>query len=77
MAIAVTNYTGNGPVTVAAGPPAGAAPGPGAGTHKLDAGAFAIFNDDTADWTIYGTPGNVLDVQIFSIPITPSAAGNI
>ena len=77
MAIAVTNYTSNGLVTVAAGAPLGAAPGLGAGIHQLPAGAFQVFNGDTTDWTLYGTATNVLDVQIFSLPISPAAAGNI
>lgn len=76
-AIFVMNFSGNSTVTVAAGAPLGAAPGPGAGTHNVPAGVAAVFNDDTADWTLYGSSGNALDVQIFSIPITPMASGEI
>ena len=76
-AISVINFSANDQVIVAAGPPAGNAPGAGAGTHLLPAGCFAVFNDDTADWTLYGTTGDSFDVQIFSIPITPAAAGQI
>lgn len=76
-AIFVINYSGNGNVTVASGAPLGAAPGPGGGTHNCPAGVAAVFNADTDDWTLYGTPGNAVDVQIFSIPITPTASGDI
>lgn len=76
-AIFVMNFSGNGLVTVASGAPLGAAPGPGGGTHNCPAGVAAVFNADTDDWTLYGTPGNAVDVQIFSIPITPTASGNI
>jgi hypothetical protein len=77
MAIAVTNFSANNLVTVAAGDPAGTAPGLGAGVHNVPAGVFAVFNNDTVGWTLYGTPGNICDVQIFSTPIMPAAAGMI
>lgn len=75
--IAVTNYTGNSLVTVASAAPSGAAPGPGAGTHNVPAGVFATFNNDTADWTLYGTAGQAVHVEIFSVPVNPVASGDI
>lgn len=77
LGIFVVNFNSNGSVTVAAGEPLGAAPGPGAGTHNVPAGCAMVFNNETTGWAIYGTAGNVLDVQVFSIPITPAASGNI
>lgn len=75
-AIFVMNFTGNGTLTVASQAPLGSAPGAGVGTHTLHAGGAAVFNDETNDWTLYGTPGNSVDVQIFGVPIQPMAAGS-
>lgn len=77
LAISVTNYTGNGNVTVCAQEPGGSAPGPGVGVHNVPAGVSQVFNNKTTVWTIYGTPGSVLDVQVFGRIVQPIAAGNI
>ena len=76
-AIYVVNVSTNGQLVVHAGLAEGVAPGPGPGVHIVPAGVAAGFNNETTDWTIYGTPGNAIDVQIFSVPITPSASGAI
>ena len=76
-AIFVVNVNTNGQLVVYAGPRAGSAPGPGPGVHIVPAGVAAGFNNQTTDWSLYGTAGNNIDVQIFSVPITPSATGAI
>lgn len=75
--IFVVNFTGNGTVTVSANSARPAAPGPGAGTHNVPAGVAAIFNNETTAWSLYGTAGNVVDVQVFGVPMPPMAAGDI
>jgi hypothetical protein len=77
QAIFVINYNGNANVTVSAAAAQGAAPGPGAGTHNCPAGVAATFLGKTTDWTLYGTPGNAVDVQILSVAAHPFAAGAI
>jgi hypothetical protein len=77
LAISVTNYTGNGQLTVQAGEPGPTAPGPGVGVHNVPAGVSQVFNNKTTAWSLYGTAGNVIDIQVFGRVVTPIAAGDI
>lgn len=76
-AIHVINFSTNDQVAIAADTPQGTAPGSGAGTHLLPAGAAGAFNNETTVWTLYGTPGDTFDIQIFGVPVQPGAAGQI
>lgn len=76
-AIFVVNVSGNGQLVVHAGTRGGSAPGPGPGVHIVPAGTAFGFNNDSNDWTLYGTPTNQIDVQLFGVTIQPSGAGNI
>lgn len=74
-AIFVVNPTGNGAVTVVAGPPAAnGAPTTGPGVHIVAAGQAAVFNNETNEWTLYGTAGDTLEVQVFAVPIQPMSS---
>lgn len=67
--------SGNATATVVAGPPAAnGAPSSGAGVHALAAGTSAVFNNETNDWTLYGTAGQSFEVQIFAVPIQPTSS---
>lgn len=74
-ALFVVNFATNGALTVVAAAPNAVAPGPGVGVHLVPAGTAMTFNAVTTHWTIYGTPGNVVDVQVFGVPMPPAAAG--
>jgi hypothetical protein len=67
-AIAVSSFSGL-PLTIAAGPLAGNAPGPGPGVARLEPGGSRVYNFSAASWSIYGGAlGDIVYVETFSRP---------
>lgn len=60
-----------------AGAPGGSAPGRGAGVWQVPASNQVAVNatGPTTEWTLYGTPGLLVTVQLFGDPITPALGG--
>jgi hypothetical protein len=66
---------GAGDMTVTSAPPATGAPTRGRGVHIVPAHSAALLNLAGTAWTIYGTAGDLADVQAFTRPWPPYAAG--
>jgi hypothetical protein len=71
LAAFVTNL---GPqVTVFAGPRMDSAPAQGAGVFLVPMGASIVLNAAAKAWSIYGTAGTPLNVEVFGRPLPPFA----
>ncbi len=73
-AIWVDNQTGS-TLIVAAGTPGPSAPAYGVGVHTLVTGVARAYNGKTNCWTIWGTAGLLVDVQVFGGHVDPALAG--
>jgi hypothetical protein len=72
--IFVTNLT-VAQVTVLAGPRQQAVPGQGSGVWVVPAGCAHSFDTgETTEWSLYGTPGGLVNVMIFGRTIAPFAS---
>ncbi len=66
---------GVGDMTVTGSPPAMGAPSNGRGVTVVPAHSAMLINLAGTAWTIYGTAGDLVDVQAFTRPWPPAAAG--
>jgi hypothetical protein len=64
-AVAVTNHGATDPMTVTSMSPGVAAP-TGVGVARVDAGKSAVCNVAGNALTIYGTPGDIVTLQVFA-----------
>jgi hypothetical protein len=71
--LAVTSFSAF-PLTVAAAPLAGQAPGPGPGVTRLPPGGSRTINIRAYAWSVYGgAAGDLVNVETFSRPQPPAA----
>jgi hypothetical protein len=68
---------GAGDMTVTSAPPATSVPTRGRGVHIVPARSAALLNLAGTAWTIYGTTGDLADVQAFTRPWPPMATGSM
>lgn len=69
--VSVANHSATGDVTVHAGGPGGGAPGTGPGIGFVKRATFAVLNVTGHVVTLYGTAGQFLTLQVFTVPQPP------
>lgn len=69
---AVANHSGH-PIVLHGGGPQGAAPGAGRGVHQIPAGVERVVNVAHHVLTLYGEPGALVSLEVFTRPQPPTS----
>jgi hypothetical protein len=73
-AVEVLAWSTTGTITVAAAGPAGGVPSQGANVARVPANAYRVLNLRGSALTLYGAPGDLVDVTVYVRPRPPAAS---